>query len=94
MTTARSAAARAAELNYSVTVPAHGSTTLWIAVAGSDQGLSDARSQLAAALANPEAELNAKIASRDALAANTVVSLPGDRLLQNAITGASRTSPT
>ncbi|MGZ4292737.1 MAG: glycogen debranching protein [Solirubrobacteraceae bacterium] len=73
-------------LNYSVTVPAHGSTTLWIAVAGSDQGLSDARSQLAAALANPDAELNAKIASRGALAANTVVSLPGDRLLQNAIT--------
>ena len=73
------------QLNYSVSVPAHGSTTLWIAVAGSDEGLSDARSQLHAALANPGGELKAKIASRDALAANTVVSLPGDRLLQNAI---------
>ncbi|HEY2318403.1 MAG TPA: hypothetical protein VGH67_08905 [Solirubrobacteraceae bacterium] len=73
------------QLNYSVTVPAHGSTTLWIAVAGSDQGLSDAKSQLAAALAHPQAELQDKIAARDALAANTVVALPGDRLLQNAI---------
>ncbi len=73
------------QLDYSVAVPAHGSTTLWIAAAGSDQGLSDARSQLAGALANPQAELNDKIAARNALAANTAVSLPGDRLLQNAV---------
>jgi hypothetical protein len=74
------------QLDYSVAVPAHGSTTLWIAVAGSDQGLADARSQLAGALANPQSELQNKIAARNALAANTVVSLPGDQLLQNAIT--------
>jgi hypothetical protein len=73
------------QLDYGVTVPAHGSTTLWIAVAGSDHGLSDAQAQLHAALADPGRELQAKIASRNALAANTVVSLPGDRLLQNAI---------
>ena len=41
------------ELDYSVTVPAHGSTTLWIAAAGSDQGLSDARSQLASRPGQP-----------------------------------------
>jgi hypothetical protein len=74
------------QLNYAVTVPAQGSTTLWIAVAGSDQGLADAKSQLAGALSNPQSELQDKIAARDALGANTVVSLPGDRVLQNAIT--------
>ena len=73
------------ELDYSVTVPAHDSTTLWVAAAGSDQGLSDAKSQLRGALADPQGELGDKMASRDALAANTVVSLPGDRLLQHAI---------
>lgn len=74
------------ELKYSVAVPGHGATTLWVAVAGSDQGLSDARSQLAGALVNPAAELAAKIASREAIARPTQVSLPGDRRLQNAIT--------
>src|SRR5439155_14669189 len=32
------------QLDYTVTVPAHGSTTLWIAAAGSDPGAADARS--------------------------------------------------
>lgn len=73
------------ELRYNVTIPAHGSTTLWIAVAGSDQGLGAARSELAGALSNPARELSEKIATRAALAAYTRVSLPGDRLLQHAI---------
>jgi hypothetical protein len=73
------------ELHYSVRVPGHGSTTLWIAVAGSDQGLSGARTQLAQALKNPAGELAAKIAQRQTLAQMTRVSLPGDRLLQHAI---------
>ena len=73
------------ELSYRVTVPAHGTTTLWIAVAGSDLGLAAARDELAGALANPAAELRAKIAARAALARDTQVSFPGDRLLQHAI---------
>jgi hypothetical protein len=73
------------ELHYSVTVPAHGSTTLWIAVAGSDRGLADAHTQLAGALRDPARELAQKIASRVALGANSRLSLPGDRLLANAI---------
>lgn len=73
------------ELRYSITVPAHGSTTLWIAVAGSDVSLSDARAQLAGALRNPARALARKIASREEIAANTQLALPGDRLLQNAI---------
>ncbi|HEY1509127.1 MAG TPA: hypothetical protein VGF93_09020 [Solirubrobacteraceae bacterium] len=74
------------QLNYQVTVPSHGSTTLWVAVAGSDQGLDDAKSQLSDALSNPAGELSSKIASRQRLGSFTQVSLPGDRLLQNAIT--------
>jgi hypothetical protein len=73
------------ELRYRVTVPRHGSTTLWIAVAGSDQGLPAAKSELAAALQDPAGQLSAKIAARASLAVRTRVSLPGDRLLQNAI---------
>ncbi len=73
------------ELRYSVRVPARGATTLWVAVAGSDQGLADARSQLAGALHDPAAELAAKISARAAVAKPTRVSLPGDRLLQIAI---------
>jgi hypothetical protein len=73
------------ELRYSVTIPSHGSTTLWIAVAGSDQGLGPAQSELAGALSNPARELSEKIAARAALAAYSRVSLPGDRLLQHAI---------
>jgi hypothetical protein len=73
------------QLNYTVSLPAHGSTTLWIAAAGSDQSMADAKAQLAGAIANPDQELQAKMASRNALAQNTVVSLPGDRVLQNAV---------
>jgi hypothetical protein len=74
------------ELTYQVALPANGTRTLWIAVAGSDKGLSDAQSQLAGALRDPAGELAAKIASREALGNNTVVSLPGDSLLQDAVT--------
>ncbi|MBV9918011.1 MAG: hypothetical protein JO153_16030 [Solirubrobacterales bacterium] len=73
------------ELRYSITVPAHGSQTVWVAVAGSDQGLASAQSELARALRDPNGELQAKIAARRALSALTRLSLPGDRLLQNAI---------
>ena len=73
------------KLRYAVTVPAHGSTTLWVAVAGSDRGLSDAQVQLAGAIADPAAELARKIAQRVAVAQPTQLSLPGDRLLQHAI---------
>jgi hypothetical protein len=73
------------ELQYRVTVPGHGSTTLWVAAAGSDRGLAAARSQLAGALSDPAGELRDKIAARQALSRQTQTSLPGDPLLQNAI---------
>jgi hypothetical protein len=73
------------ELRYQVTVPANGSKTLWVAVAGSDKGMSEAQSELTATLQDPAGELAAKIASRAKLAKWSQVSLPGDQLLQNAV---------
>jgi hypothetical protein len=73
------------ELRYDVTVPAGGSKTLWVAAAGSDKGSGEARSELAAALQDPDGQLAAKIAARKKLAGRSQLSLPGDSLLQNAI---------
>jgi hypothetical protein len=73
------------QLRYQVTVPAGATKTLWVAVAGSDQGLGQAQSELAAALKDPAGELAAKIAARDKLSKWSQVSLPGDKLLQNAV---------
>jgi hypothetical protein len=73
------------ELRYSVTVPAGASRTVWIAVAGSDQGLGPARAELRAALGDPAGELAAKIAARTRLGRWSQVDLPGNRLLQNAV---------
>ncbi|HEY7632999.1 MAG TPA: hypothetical protein VH817_20000 [Thermoleophilaceae bacterium] len=79
------------ELQYSVTVPAKGSKTLWVGAAGSNDGstqaasISDAQSELNAALDNPAKELGAKMAARKKLGSQSRVDLPGDRLLQNSI---------
>ena len=71
-------------LHYVVRVPA-GGTTVWFAVAGSDQGLAAARSAQAAALADPAALLAGKVGQRLALDRQTRVSLPGDPLLQASV---------
>jgi hypothetical protein len=73
------------ELRYSVTIPAGGTKTLWVAVAGSDDGLGAAQSELAKALKDPAGALADKIASRAKLAKWSQLSLPGDELLQDAI---------
>jgi hypothetical protein len=73
------------ELAYQVTVPAGGAKTLWIAVAGSDKGVDAAQAELDGALADPDGALAAKIASRDKLSKWSQVSLPGDKLLQDAV---------
>ncbi|HEX4692742.1 MAG TPA: hypothetical protein VH276_18725, partial [Solirubrobacteraceae bacterium] len=73
------------EMVYRVTVPAGGDKTVWIAVAGSDQGLAPAQKELAAAIKSPDKALAAKMATREALAKQSVVSLPGDRMLQRSI---------
>jgi hypothetical protein len=73
------------ELTYSLSLPAGGSQTVWLAVAGSDTGLPSAQQELATALQNPGAQLAAKIGARQRLAQMTSLSLPGDPLVQQAI---------
>ena len=49
------------QLTYTLSLPAGGSRTVWLAVAGSDKGLAPARSELAKVLRDPAAELAAKV---------------------------------
>ncbi|QGN58986.1 glycogen debranching protein [Nostocoides sp. HKS02] len=73
------------ELTYSLSLPAHGSTTVWLAAAGSDAGTAQAQTELTRALADPAGQLAAKKAARAQLASMTQLSLPGNPLVQNAI---------
>jgi len=73
------------ELTYTLSLSAGGSKTVWLAVAGSDQGLTPARQELAAALQDPDGELATKIDSRQSLAEHTQLSLPDDPLVQDAV---------
>ena len=72
-------------LSYRVPLRAGRATTIWFAVAGSDRCPAEARRQQAAALVDPERLLATKIAARRAIAANSAVELPGDRLLQRSV---------
>jgi hypothetical protein len=73
------------QLTYQVSLPAGRPTTLWFAVAGSDQNPGEALSDFGKALADPVGLLNAKTSARQALAANSSVDLPGDPLLQQSV---------
>ncbi len=73
------------QLRYSIKIPAHSEKTLWVAVAGSDKGLAGARSELNGTLKSPARALADKIASRQRLADNTKLSLPGDPRLEKGI---------
>jgi hypothetical protein len=72
-------------LSYRVDVPAGGTETLWVAVAGSDNGIAEARSELAATLRDPARALSAKVADRERLGRWTQLSLPGDPRLAEGI---------
>jgi hypothetical protein len=72
-------------LSYDVKVQAGRPATVWVGVAGSDQGTGAARSALNTALRDPARLLARKIASRQEIAGNTAVDLPGDRLLQQSV---------
>src|SRR6266571_2004309 len=73
------------ELTYTLSLPAGGSQTVWLAVAGSDQGLALAQQELTRVLQDPAAQVAAKVASREQLSRMTRLSLPGDPLVQDAI---------
>jgi hypothetical protein len=72
-------------LHYGVDVPGHGSAWVWIAVAGSDESVADARSELAALTDHPARQLAAKRAARAALGAHTQLDLPGDERLAQSV---------
>jgi hypothetical protein len=72
-------------LSYDVKLPAGHGTTVWLAIAGSDHGTGEARAALGTALRDPAGLLARKVAARRSVAANTVVDLPGDRLLQQSV---------
>src|SRR3954471_4909572 len=63
------------QLRYKLTLGSRTAQTVWIAVAGSDRGVADAKKELAKALADPDAQLAAKTAERDELAARSKVGL-------------------
>ena len=73
------------QLTYSVDLPAVGSRTIWLGVAGSDHGSAQAQQELAALLADPSAALAEKVAARSQLAGMTQLSLPGDPLVERAV---------
>jgi hypothetical protein len=73
------------QLRYTTTIPAGGTRTLWIAVAGSDDGPARARAELAAALDDPAGHLARKRADRAHWSRYSRVTLPADRRLADAI---------
>jgi hypothetical protein len=74
---------RGGELSWSLPVPASG-RTLWLGVAGSQDGSAPAVHALRAGLANPLHLLDAKVAGRDAVADQTNVTVP-DSSIQRAL---------
>jgi len=73
------------QLNYEVPLEAGQPHTVWIAVAGSEQGPADAGDQLDALLEDPEGDLEKKISNRVALQQQSQLDIPGDRQLQESI---------
>ncbi|WP_432941826.1 glycogen debranching protein [Kribbella sp. CA-253562] len=72
-------------LSYRVDLKAGKSTTLWFAVAGSDDSSAAASREFRRAISDPERLLKAKVRTRAGLAGQSVVDLPGDRLLQQSV---------
>jgi hypothetical protein len=73
------------QLRYEVRLKGHDSETLWIAVAGSDEGLGAARAELEKATKDPARALRRKVRDREQASRWTQLSLPGDRRLQDGI---------
>jgi hypothetical protein len=72
-------------LDYEIALRPGKPTTVWFTVAGSDAGPAAARAEYDKASRDPAAALVSKVENRSAVAANTVVDLPGDRLLARSV---------
>ena len=73
------------QLRYNVKIPGRGSTTVWIAVAGSESSVREARREFARLTADPERLLAKKRAARRSVARWSKIVLPGNELLQESI---------
>ena len=84
------------QLRYDVDVPGSGSTTLWIAVAGSENSVAEARSELAALIADPGGPARGEAGARARRSARRSKLDPAraTRSCRTRSSGASRTSPT
>jgi hypothetical protein len=69
------------QLTWNLAVPAAG-RTLWLGVAGSQNGAANAGQALQAALANPAGLLQSKISERDSVAAQTNLQVPDSGVQQ------------
>ena len=72
-------------LTYSVKLKANQKTTVWFAVAGSDEGQQKRRAEYKKAISNPDKLLQAKTKTRAEIASQSAVDLPGDKLLQQSV---------
>jgi hypothetical protein len=82
------------QLRYDVRLKPDRPTTLWIAVAGSENSVGEAKREFRRLTADPERRLARKRAEREALGRWSRVELPGNEQLADSIDWASRTSPT
>ena len=74
------------QLRYRLNLPADRAVTVWFAVAGSDRGFDQARATYRNVVNRGESLLQRKIDARYLVNRRSVVSLPGDRLLQRSVT--------
>ena len=72
-------------LTYRVAIPARGSSTVWFAVAGSENSAAEAREEFRRLVARPARLLARKKAARERLGRWSRVELPGNRQLQESI---------
>ncbi|WBQ06636.1 glycogen debranching protein [Kribbella sp. CA-293567] len=72
-------------LSYDLDLKPGRTTTVWFAVAGSDEGKAAAHREYRRAISSPEKLLKAKKSSRAAIGSRSAVDLPGDRLLQQSV---------
>ena len=73
------------QLRYRIKLRGHDAETLWVAVAGSENSVGEARSEFARLTRRPERLVAEKLASRRALARWSRVQLPGDPQLQESL---------
>ncbi len=73
------------QLRYRISLRPGEAKTIWFGVGGSANGVRGARSELRAALENPEQALRAKVATRYRVDEQTKINLPGNKLLADSI---------